>query len=260
VIRRTLPDLVVVPGGVATIGSSIREIDAAANEWSGRLLEPDFTRDRLRSWLMKEFPAHEVDIPTFRMSRDPVTQSEYARFVDDTGFSVPLSGLDEPDVPVWGVDPFAAATFCSWLSDQLGATVRLPTESEWEWAARGPQARRYPWGDDFDASRCNTVESGLRVPSPAGNHPGGDSWCGLRDLAGNVEEWVATLYEPYPGGTAIADDLADEHPDGYVVLRGGSCALSGDAARGARRHGGPLPGERYQYTGFRVAVDIGDPR
>jgi len=87
-----------------------------------------------------------------------------------------------------------------------------------------------------------------------GAHPRGASCWGVEDLAGNVEEWTASAYAPYPGGTAVDDDLQQLLGPRYTVLRGGSFALGGDLARSRRRHG-PHPGAPFRITGFRLAID-----
>ena len=120
--------------------------------------------------------------------------------------------------------------------------------------AAGPEARRYPFGDDFDPSLCNTVESGFGETTPIDAYPRGASWCGVRELAGNVEEWTSSQYEPYPGGICVDDDLREAVGSRYPILRGGSFALGGDLARSARRHG-PHPVERFRVCGFRLVGD-----
>jgi formylglycine-generating enzyme required for sulfatase activity len=257
VSRPPYPYLVDVPGGITLIGSTAAEIETSVSFWVERLGPACPEHDRLRGTMLREHPPHELEVEPFRLGRTPVTQREYAAFVADTGFPLPLSGLDAPAVPVWGVDVHAALVYCSWLSDQLRRRVRLPSETEWEWAARGAERLRFPWGDRFDPALANTREQGPGHPTPCGSHPGGRSWCGVDDLAGNVEEWVAAPMVPYAGGWETDDHLPRCHSDELVVLRGGSCALCGDFARSAGRHGGPLAGDRYKYTGFRIATDAG---
>jgi formylglycine-generating enzyme required for sulfatase activity len=127
--------------------------------------------------------------------------------------SVTQSGLWEderwnrPDHPVVGVSWYEAVAYCRWLTEALQAAgaldesevVRLPTEAEWEKAARGEHARRWPWGDDFDPAWAITGESGLRRTTPVGKYsPAGDSPYGAADIAGNVWEWCSSLYRDYP--------------------------------------------------------------
>ena len=93
---------------------------------------------------------------------------------------------------------FEARAYCAWLSAQTGETFRLPTEAEWEAAARGVQCRRYAFGDDFDAARCNTFETHVRRTTPIGVFPGGETPEGLVDMTGNTWDWTSSLYTPYP--------------------------------------------------------------
>ena len=85
-------------------------------------------------------------------------------------------------------------TYCAWLSRAVGREMRLPTEAEWERAARHTDGRIYPWGNDFDAGRCNMAETGIGGTSPVGIFPTGDAVCGASDMAGNVWEWTSSLW------------------------------------------------------------------
>jgi formylglycine-generating enzyme required for sulfatase activity len=176
-----------------------------------------------------ESSRRHVDLDAFELSRTPVTNAQYARFAAETGASDPLPAPG--DHPVVFVDWADAAAFCAW------AGGRLPTEVEWEKAARGTDARTYPWGDEEDASLA-AVGAGLKggATSPVDAHPRGASPYGLLDMAGNVWEWTAS-----------------EYPPGERVLRGGSFASPGLAwARCAMRsHSKPV--RRQAHIGFRVA-------
>ena len=142
-----------------------------------------------------------------------------------------------------------------WLSKQTGIAFRLPSEAEWEKAARGPYGWIYPWGDPWNAKRANSSESGLRKTMPVGSYPDGDSPYGALDMAGNVWEWCATHWQkPYPY------QLEDEWQAAYLeanadvrVLRGGSWYADSTSVRGAYRHDGN-PRDRNVYDrGLRVA-------
>ena len=248
-------DLVAVPAGVLGMGSTVAEVDACAAYWGARLVDPQFSQDRLRRWLAKEIPRHDVLVECFAVSRVPVTNRDFRRFLHEGGGPVPAS-IEEgeaDDHPVWGVSHAGAERFCAWLGEVVGRPCRLPTEAEWEYAARGPGGLEYPYGDEFDATRCNTTESGIGRTTPVDRYPGGASGWGVLDLAGNVEEWTADVYAPYPGGELVEDDLYRLSGGTYHVLRGGSFARGGDLARCARRHG-PSPGPEYRYRGFRVVI------
>jgi formylglycine-generating enzyme required for sulfatase activity len=175
-----------------------------------------------------------VEVDAFELSRTPVTNAEYAEFVAETGAAPPPHWPAPGDHPVTFVDWHEASAFCVW------AGGRLPTEAEWEKAARGTDARTYPWGDEEDASRA-AIGSGLKhgTTAPVGSHPAGASAYGLLDMAGNVWEWTATAYPP-----------------SERVLRGGSFASPGLAwARCAMRsHSKPV--RRQAHIGFRVARGV----
>lgn len=177
-----------------------------------------------------------VDVDAFELARTPVTNAQYARFVADGGASAPPHWGDPHwpapgDHPVTFVDWFDAAAFCAWTGG------RLPTEAEWEKAACGTDGRRYPWGDEEDASRA-AVGSGMKHGStqPVGAHPAGASPYGLQDMAGNVWEWTSTEYD------------GNER-----VLRGGSYASPALAWAGSAMRSRSRPQRRQSHIGFRVA-------
>ena len=174
-----------------------------------------------------------VDVDAFELARTPVTNAQYAGFVAEGGAGRPPHWPAPDDHPVTFVDWYDATAFCGW------AGGRLPTEAEWEKAARGTDARRFPWGDEEDRSRA-AVGSGLKHGTtwPVDAHPRGASPYGLQDMAGNVWEWTAT-----------------ETGDGERVLRGGSYASPGLAwARCAMRSWSRAE-RRQAHIGFRVARD-----
>ncbi|MFF8960149.1 formylglycine-generating enzyme family protein [Streptomyces sp. NPDC014894] len=208
-------------------------------------------------WIAKECPVYETELAAFRIALHPVTNAEYRRFAEDTG-STPLptswrfGSFPEQlgNHPVWTVSAEAADAYADWLSGRTGRRFRLPTEAEWEYAAAGPGGREFPWGDAFGADRANTVEHGPLATTPIGVHPAGRSPFGVHDMAGNVEEFTADDYRPYPGGVDVADDLALTR-GAYRIARGGSFTRFGDLARCRRRHGWY---ERDIYAmGFRLA-------
>jgi formylglycine-generating enzyme required for sulfatase activity len=247
-------DFSLIPGGRARIGSSLERIDATVAEWIDRLRDDAYI-SVFRDWIMKEYPEHEVDLDPFRIGRYPVTNGEYLLFVESTGAPVPESlSIGAPaDHPVWGVSYEEAAAYADWRGAQSGYECRLPSEAEWEHAARGPGNRTYPFGDVFEATKCNTREAGYGSTTPVDRFPSGASGYGVFDLGGNVEEWTSSFYEPYPGASFVYDDIAASAGARYRVLRGGSFALGGDLARCARRHG-PHPASSFRFRGFRLAA------
>ncbi len=238
------------------MGSTGTEVDHCVEEWGARLVDASYTPAMFRTWIAKETPAHHVSLAPFSIARFPVTNGDYAAFVRATGALAPesLATGSPADHPVWGVTVADIDAFALWASELLGRRLRLPSEAEWEYAARGPSRREFPFGDAFSPARCNTIESAIGTTTPVHRYEGHASELGVCDLAGNVEEWTSSEYVPYPGGPVIEDHLFEQLGARYRVLRGGSFARGGDLARGARRHG-PIPDPTFRYFGFRLASD-----
>ena len=152
--------------------------------------------------------------------------------------------FNNPAQPVVGICWFEARAYCAWLSAQTGQTFRLPTEVEWEAAARGGQrrryilwggqGRRYAFGNNFDAARCNTFETHIRRTTPIGVFPGGKTPTGLVDMTGNTWDWTSSLYTPYPYDAADGRE-APSPPGARRVVRGGSWGLVQVVARASYR-------------------------
>lgn len=141
-------------------------------------------------------PLEQVELPEFRIAAYPVTNTDYSRFIEATGHRRPehwrLDGSYPTELarhPVVFVSWEDAAAYAGW------AGGRLPSEAEWEKAARGVDGRLYPWGNEFIAENCNTSESGTDGTRPVDAHPGGASPYGVMDMAGNVWEWTTSPYE-----------------------------------------------------------------
>lgn len=205
------------------------------------------------------------ELPTFCIARYLITNAQFQAFVDDGGYAEKAhwwEGLEvhieQPDRPYWSernrpresVSWYEAMAFCRWLSDRLGYKVRLPTETEWEKAARGTDGRAYPWGDDYQIGHANVNEKSakegpadLQQTTAVGLYSRGASPYGVADMAGNVWEWCLNEY--------LNPDLTQPGGDAGRVLRGGSWASYPDDAR-ASLHGGDFPGTRDYNTGFHV--------
>lgn len=250
---------ITIPAGAARVGSTLDEVERAVADWADHLLEEAYEPE-FRSWLLKETPQHLVQLASFAISDTPITNRMYAQFVEQTGAKRPESLTraqveSEIDHPVWGVSLEDARQFCRWLSDRLGCSISLPTEAQWERAARGDTGREYPWGDGWSKERCNSIEAKVENTTPVRRYEEGRSLFGLYDMGGNVEEWVDSPYQVYPGGQVVVDDLYEALGPDYPILKGGSFARGGDLCRVARRHG-PFPEPVFRFTGFRVVREV----
>lgn len=248
-------EMIAIPGGIFGMGSTDDEAKRCVAFWASKLLEESFTKRKFHQWIHKECPVHSVRIEPYRISKYPITNAQYRLFCLATNAPFPES-LQENSIdnhPVWGIDYREALDFSNWFSSMMGESFRLPTEAEWEFAARGPQHLEYPYGNAFDPTKANTFESGIGTTTPVDFFDRYASPFGICDMAGNVEEWTTDFYAPYPGGDWIDDDLTHTLGKQYRILRGGSFARGGDLSRCARRHG-PYQGKEYRYVGFRLVA------
>ncbi|RYZ36046.1 MAG: serine/threonine protein kinase [Myxococcaceae bacterium] len=245
-------ELMPIPAGTFLMGSTEEEVERASRRWSSALIKPEY-RATFGSWLLKEMPLHPEEIAAFQLARFPVTNQQYGAFLAETG-NPPATSIRQrlpEDHPVWGVTATDIARYLAWARQRTGRAWRLPTEAEWEYAARGPEHWDYPFGDTFDARLCNTREAGLGGTTSVTRYAAHPTAYGVCDMAGNVEEWTSTDYAPYPGGRFIEDNLTEALGPVYPVLRGGSAECGGDLARCARRHG---PHPNFNLFGFRLAL------
>lgn len=244
--------MIPIAEGEFTMGTSDQQVNflMAREEWALEWYDQDL--------FIVEQPQHILCLPAFAIAIHPVTNLDYYQFVYASGYRTPKSWVgfqyadDTADHPVTGVTKMDAEAYIKWLNEQLGEEFRLPTEAEWERAARGMDGRIYPWGDEFDPWRCNTSESAKRGTSSVGIYsPSGNSPCGAMDMVGNVWEWTTTLLAPYP---YEADDGREEQglAERYVV-RGGSWYYTRKLARCAAREG-VLPTYTSPALGFRLAT------
>ena len=173
--------------------------------------------------LPDEGPQHVMDLPAFWIDRYEVTNLQYKKFIDATGRRSPRHFRNrtfpegKADHPVTYVSWDDAKAYCEW------AGKRLPTDAEWEKAARGTDGREYPWGDEFDIEKANMplrwAELGqFGDTTPVGAFEGGVSPYGVYDMTGNVWEWTASWYQPYPGNTTPSESYGTR----YKTLKGGS--------------------------------------
>jgi formylglycine-generating enzyme required for sulfatase activity len=223
-----------------------------------------------------EFPRHEVTLPRYFIGRYPVTVAQFRAFVADTDFyprrGESLQGISTH--PVVLVTWYEALQYCDWLTRRLGAWSRtpeplatllrdedwevgLPSEPEWEKAARGPEGCIYPWGSQPDPNRANYDDTGLYTPSPVGCFPSGASPYGVEEMSRNVWEWTRSLEEDYPYPTeqqarGQREDLKADR-DKCRVLRGGSFDTPYRDVRCANRHSF-YPDHWDEAWGFRVVM------
>lgn len=220
------------------------------------------SKDDNKSAYDDEKPQHTVDIPyDYWMARYPVTNELYNAYAKAKGIKHPVDDWqrkkDHPVVLVLWKDAMA---YCQWLNNLLkgelpaGLALRLPTEAEWEKAARGTNGLEYPWGNQFDKNKCNTDEGGKGDTTSVGLYsPQGDSPYGCADMSGNVWEWTHSLFTPYP--YQVNDGREDEKASGARALRGGSFFDNVRRARCAFRYGYVSPnGNLYYNRGFRVVA------
>jgi formylglycine-generating enzyme required for sulfatase activity len=200
----------------------------------------------------EEKPQHRVTFAhPFWIARFPITNAQWQAWVQQGGKDSHYADdtdRNRPNQPVVGVSWYVSNEFCAWLSKQLGREVRLPTEAEWEAAARGLAGRRYPWGNTWQEDCAATEEDretrGWPWSVPVGCYPQGAAGCGALDMAGNVWEWTADVWRSHPG----AEELF-EYED-RRVLKGGSYGNNRTYVRcAARGRGYPDLG-----NGFRLVL------
>jgi formylglycine-generating enzyme required for sulfatase activity len=254
-----VPPVVEISAGAFIAGS-----DRAERELAYALDERAYGSPvtRAQRWYESERARRTARTGPYAISATPVTNRQYAAFVADTGYRAPdvdratwaAYGLAHPyertrryawhegqppagreNHPVVLVSLADAVAYAAWLSRKTGMRWRLPTELEWEKAARGADGRAFPWGAEFDPSRLNSHDAGPFDTTPAGVYPGGASPFGVLDAAGQVYEWTATLAAP-----------------GRAIVKGGSWDDKGcGVCRPAARHARPVA-LKHILIGFRL--------
>jgi formylglycine-generating enzyme required for sulfatase activity len=209
----------------------------------------------------EELPPHTVHLPEFYISKYPVTNTQYQAFVQATGHRapghwekgrIPAAKYNHPVVNVSWHD---AVEFYHWLGAETGQPFRLPTEVQWEKAARGTDGRIYPWGDDSpDENLCNFNNNVGDTTTIGRYSPQGDNPYGCADMAGNVWEWCHSLFRPYPYQAGDGREVLED--EGPRVLRGGAFYFSGRFVRCAYRNR-LNPYSWDDSIGFRVVVAPG---
>ena len=258
------PEVLMIGGGPFIAGS-----DTDERELAYRLDEEAYGHSRTRQWgwYDDDMDRRVVELGTFFIMKNLVTQFDYARFVEATGHAAPAVdrqtwdgyGLIHPyrrtrpyawtggtppadrlDHPVVLVSHADAMAYARWMSRETGRLWRLPTALEWEKAARGTDGRMFPWGNEWDATKLNSHDHGPFSTMPVGSFPEGKSPFGMLDAAGQVFEWTA-----------------DEQRPGRYWVKGGSWDDRGcGVCRPADRHGRPED-IRHILIGFRLVVEDG---
>jgi formylglycine-generating enzyme required for sulfatase activity len=223
-------DMVLVPGGEFTMGSPAGDAD--------------------------EQPAHRVLVDSFFMDKYEVTVRQYGVFLQEAGGDRPsewktMNKTVNQNRPVMGVDWADAARYCKW------AGKRLPTEAEWEKAARGTDGRLYPWGNDpptpLHANFGKTGSNDHGSLAPVGTLEHGKSPYGIYDMAGNVWEWVSDWYDDAYYKNSPPQNPAGPPMGGFKVIRGGSWASGPRNLRSADRYWDPPSFRSLYFPGFRCA-------
>lgn len=229
-----------------------------------------------------EQPIHEVTLDAFWMDRTEVTNRQFAAFVAETGYKTRADDLHAGDTwqhprgplsDIHGLDnhPVVNISWGDSLAFATWASGRLPTEAEWEYAARGPQSLTYPWGNVFEGRWLNfcdvncrfdwadkSVDDGYELTAPVATYPEGDTWIGAVDMAGNVWEWVNDWYEgDYYERSPNANPPGPRTGDAKV-LRGGSWLNGGWDSRSAFRLNF-YAAYWASNIGFRVVEPVSNP-
>jgi formylglycine-generating enzyme required for sulfatase activity len=249
---------VYVPAGEFMMGSTDAQIEDAFE-----LCQQD-NKDCNRDFFTREAPQHTVTLAGFWIMQSEVTNAQYQQCVEEDVCSQPKNEIwDKPENaqhPVTHVDWSQANAYARWAGGQL------PSEAQWEKAARGDDGRIYPWGDDWQGDRLNFcdkncafawkddgADDGYAETAPVGRYPAGASPYGAYDMAGNVWEWTSTLFQPYPYDAE--DGREDATASGNRTLRGGSWGARRDFVRAPVR-ADFAPDFAFNNVGFRVVRSV----
>jgi len=261
------PQMVSMPAGEFIMGTSLENlkqiIEKGEKAWEEWELSGTNRREEWKNWTQVELPSHKVELSEYQIGKYPVTNREYQFFIKETN-RIPPRGwdgdqypLDKGDHPVVNVSWEDATAYCAWLGQKTDKAYRLPTEAEWEKAARGSTDERvYPWGNEFDPDKTNTAEGAVNDTTSVGKYsPQGDSPFGCADMVGNVWEWCADWVNEsgYDESGDVVKDPKGPDDGKYRFSRGGSYFCYQWLARCAFRSWDyPNLGDWDQ--GFRVAL------
>ena len=275
-------NMVYVPAGEFQMGSSNADLDAAMEACARASgTERQCERDRY----LHEQPVHTVTLDAFWIDQTEVTNAQFSEFLNDQGNQIEEgiswlepraghrgieygqikegNGIFRPregyeDYPVVEVSWYGASAYCSW------AGGRLPTEAEWEYAARGPESAVYPWGDVFNQYALNYNDTGFFGGGqvhwmPAGSFPAGASWCGALDMAGNVWEWVSDWWSEDYYGRSPGHNPQGPDSGEFRLGRGGSWYDDPWHVRSAYRKGLSASSARIHWIGMRCVMPAPSP-
>jgi serine/threonine-protein kinase len=192
-------------------------------------------------------PEHSVDLKAFYIDRTEVSNAEYKKFVDATGQKAPKGWTN--NAPAAGTErlPVVQVTYADAEAYAKWAGKRLPTEAEWEAAARGTSGRTYPWGNEWNSSAGNIGKQQGSV-EPVGSYPAGASECGALDMIGNAWEWTSSKVSAYPGSSVSVAEY-----EGKMVMRGST--YNAQPKHDATWRGFQVPTEGGPNLGFRCVKD-----
>jgi len=273
------PALIRIPSGDFILGSTQEQIDGVSKRF------PDIDKRLLE----RELPQHTVHLSEYYIGKYPVTNKQFSVFIQDSQYITtaekegggavfipdytlvrgadwkhphgPQSDISAKDNhPAVQVSWYDAVAYCKWLSVKINKKYRLPTEAEWEKAARGVDGRLFPWGNNWDQDICNT-EYKIKDTTPVDRFsPTSDSPYGCADMCGNVFQWVSTTIgsiEPWPSKYVYPYNLLDGRENmntgGRRIGRGGSYSRGEAYCRTTFRFA-DLPTDRYSTQGFRIVL------
>ncbi|WNM63328.1 SUMF1/EgtB/PvdO family nonheme iron enzyme [Candidatus Nitrospira neomarina] len=254
--------MILIPAGEFRMGSTENQISSLLKDFEGIQFNA----------FQAEIPQRQVSLKAYYIDQYEVSYRRYRAFLESTGRAAPAFWENErfhkPDHPVLGVTWYDATAYCTW------AGKRLPTEAEWEYAARGPQGYAYPWGNSWDPQRTNTasywagknfssmakwgewmqtaLDRGKAGPLEVGTFSNGVSPFGIHDMAGNISEWVFDWYTPYENQPTLIHNPDGADSGTMKVHRGGSWSVSSIFARSTYR-ARENPEKRSPYIGMRCA-------